>query len=54
MRITPSTILLILAVLVFLLAAFGVVLGTLALVPLGLALFAASFLVDRGRGLFGR
>ncbi len=54
MRFTPSTILLILAVIAFVLAAVGVALGTLDLIAIGLALFAASFLVDRGGGLFGR
>ena len=51
---TPSTILLILAVIAFVLAAVGVALGTLDLIAIGLALFAASFLIDRGGGLFRR
>ena len=54
MRLTPATILLILAVIAFLLAAFGVALGRVDLLALGLALFAASFLVDRGGGVFRR
>ena len=53
MRFTPRLILLVLAIVVFLLAAFGVALGQVGLIPLGLALFAAAFLVDGG-GLFGR
>ena len=47
MRFTPSVILLVVAVVFFLLAAFGVGLGGLDLVTLGLAAFAGSFLVDR-------
>jgi hypothetical protein len=39
-----STILLVLAVVCFVLAAIGVSLGTVALVPLGLAFFAGSFI----------
>ena len=54
MRFTPSTILLLLAVVAFLLAAFGVALGRVDLLALGLAFFAASFLVGGGGGLFGR
>ena len=42
---TASRLLLLLAVIVFALAALSVALGSVALVPLGLALFAASFLV---------
>lgn len=38
------SILLIVAVILFLLAAFGIALGTLDLVTLGLAAFAAAFL----------
>lgn len=45
MNFTPASILLLIAVVLFLLAAFGVALGTLDLVTLGLAAFAGSFLV---------
>ena len=47
MRFTPGAILLIVAVVLFLLAAFGINLGGLDLVTLGLAAFAAAFLFDR-------
>lgn len=47
MRYTPGAILLLVAVVLFLLAAFAVKLGTFDLVTLGLAAFAASFLVER-------
>lgn len=47
MRITPGAILLLVAVVLFLLAAFAVQVGTLDLVTLGLAAFAASFLVEQ-------
>lgn len=40
-----TSILLVLAVICFVLAAIGVSLGTVGLVPLGLAFFAGSFLV---------
>ena len=52
MRLDLSAILLLAAVVLFLLAAFSISLGSLALVPLGLACFAASFLFGRGGGLF--
>ena len=42
-RATPGTILMIVALVCFLLAAFGVALGTISLVALGLAFMAASF-----------
>jgi len=42
----PGAILLLIAVVLFLLAAFAVELGTLDLVTLGLAAFAASFLIE--------
>jgi hypothetical protein len=42
----PSGILLLIAVVLFLLSAFSVKLGTFDLVTLGLAAFAASFLVE--------
>ena len=40
----PHGILLIAAIIVFVLAMLGISLGTISLIPLGLALFAASFL----------
>lgn len=46
---TPFSILLIIAVVLFILAAIGINLGTVALVPLGLAAFAAAFLFGGGR-----
>jgi thiol:disulfide interchange protein len=46
MRITPGFILLLVAVVLFLLAAFAVQVGTLDLVTLGLAAFAGSFLLE--------
>jgi len=42
----PGAIVLLVAVVLFLLAAFEVKLGTLNLVNLGLAAFAGSFLLD--------
>jgi hypothetical protein len=45
MSTSPGTILLLIAVVLFLLAAFKVDLGTLDLVTLGLAAFAGSFLL---------
>lgn len=45
MNFTPASILLLVAVVLFLLAAFKVALGGLDLVTLGLAAFAGSFLV---------
>jgi hypothetical protein len=42
----PGAILLLVAVVLFLLAAFNVALGDLDLVTLGLAAFAGSFLLD--------
>ncbi|MGH2358529.1 MAG: hypothetical protein ACRDGJ_11070 [Candidatus Limnocylindria bacterium] len=50
MRTDPKSILLMIAVVVFVLAGLGVSVGTISLVPLGLAAFAASFLLG-GRGL---
>ena len=47
MRIKPGTILLLVAVVLFLLAAFAVQVGTFDLVTLGFAAFAASFLVEQ-------
>lgn len=46
MRFTLRAILLLVAVVLFLLAAFAVQVGTFDLVTLGLAAFAASFLVE--------
>jgi hypothetical protein len=46
MSMKPGAILLLVAVVLFLLAAFKVDLGTLDLVTLGLAAFAGSFLLD--------
>jgi len=48
MRFDPSSILLLVAIVLFVLDAFSINLGSLALVPLGLAAFAASFLFSRG------
>lgn len=45
----PGAILLLVAVVLFLLAAFEVDLGTLNLVTLGFAAFAGSFLLDGWR-----
>jgi hypothetical protein len=45
-RFTSGAILLLAAVVLFLLAAFEVKLGTLDLVTLGLAAFAGSFLLE--------
>ena len=50
MSLTPRSILLLAAVVAFLLAAFGVAIGTVDLVPLGLAAFAAAFLLGDGGG----
>jgi hypothetical protein len=46
MSLTPRSILLLVAVILFLLVAFNVALGTVSLLPLGLAAFAAAFLLD--------
>jgi hypothetical protein len=48
MRLDLSAILQLVAIVLFLLAALSISLGALALVPLGLAAFAASFLFKRG------
>ncbi len=50
MSLTPRSILLLVAVVAFLLATFGVAIGTVDLVPLGLAAFAAAFLLGDGGG----
>lgn len=47
MDTSPGSILVLVAVVLFVLAAFSVSLGTVGLVPLGLAAFAASFLFGR-------
>lgn len=48
MNLNARSILLIVAVILFLLAAFGVALGTVSLLPLGLAAFAGAFLLGDG------
>lgn len=48
MSLTPRTILLLVAVILFLLGAFGIALGTVGLLPLGLAAFAGAFLLGDG------
>jgi hypothetical protein len=48
MSFTPSSILLLVAVVLFVLAALKVALGGLDLVTLGLAAFAGSFLLGSG------
>ena len=48
MSLAPRSILLIVAVILFLLAAFSLALGTIQLVPLGLAAFAAAFVLGDG------
>jgi hypothetical protein len=45
MALTFRSILLLIAVVLFVLAAIGVDLGAISLVPLGLACFAGSFIV---------
>ena len=49
MSMKPGAILLLVAVVLFLLAAFAVALGTLDLAMLGLAAFAGSFLLEGWR-----
>jgi hypothetical protein len=46
--LTPRTILLLVAVILFVLLAVGVQLGSVALLPLGLAAFAGAFLLGDG------
>ena len=46
--LTPRSILLLVAVILFVLAALGIPLGTIGLLPLGLAAFAAAFLLGDG------
>lgn len=50
MSFTPASILAIIAVVLFLLAAFGVALGAVDTLALGLAFFAASFVFAGGGG----
>ena len=45
MRLSIRSILLLIAVVLFVLAAVGIDLGAIALVPLGLACFAGAFVV---------
>ena len=45
MPLTVRPILLLIAVLLFVLAAVGIDLGSIALIPLGLACFAGAFIV---------
>ena len=52
MSLGPRTLLILIAVILFAVAAFGVDVRGISLVPLGLAFFAASWLVPEGR--FGR
>jgi hypothetical protein len=48
MNLGLRPILLLVAVVLFLLAAFGIDLGQISLIPLGLAFFAGAFLVSEG------
>lgn len=48
MKLNRRSILLIVAVICFLLAAIGMGIGSISLVPLGLAAFAGAFLVGDG------
>jgi hypothetical protein len=47
-NLSIRSIVLLVAVVIFVLAAFGVSLGTVGLVPLGLAFFAGAFLLSEG------
>jgi hypothetical protein len=47
-NLSIRSIVLLVAVVLFVLAAFGVSLGTVGLVPLGLAFFAGAFLLSEG------
>ncbi len=49
MNLTTRSLLLLVAVILFVLDAIGVSLGSVSLVPLGLAAFAGSFLVSDTR-----
>jgi hypothetical protein len=48
MNLSIRSILLLVAVVLFLLAAFGISLGTVSIVSLGFACFAGAFLVSEG------
>ena len=48
MDLNARTILLLIAVICFVLAAIGIGLGEIGLVPLGLAFFAGAFLIGDG------
>ena len=48
MNLSIRSILLLVAVVLFLLAAFGIGFGEISLLPLGLAFFAGAFLVAEG------
>ena len=48
MDLNARTILLLVAVICFVLAAIGIALGEINLVPLGLAFFAGAFLIGDG------
>jgi hypothetical protein len=54
MRTSPGSLLLLVAVVLFILVAVKVSLGDLDLLPIGLAAFAASFLFGHGGGIFSR
>lgn len=54
MRTSPGSLLLLVAVVLFILVAVDVSLGSLDLLPLGLAAFAASFLFGHGGSIFSR
>ena len=45
MRFTASRLLVLIALILFVLAAFGIALPVVQILPLGLAFFAASFIV---------
>ena len=48
MNLSVRSILLLVAVVIFVLAAFGMSISSVSLVPLGLAFFAGAFLVGEG------
>ena len=48
MSLTPRSILLLVAVILFLIGAFGISLGAIGVTSLGLAAFAAAFLLGDG------
>jgi len=49
MKLTRRSLLLLIAVICFVLAAIGIGLGGVSLTAVGLAAFAGAFLVDEGR-----